>query len=64
MHAFHVQVMNNGQMKEYASPYRLLQNPSSLLFKMVEKTGPEASRELHKMAMDARSRVNRKQSIF
>jgi predicted secreted protein len=42
--------MNNGQVVEYDPPYKLLQERSSLFYKMVEKTGPEASRELHDMA--------------
>ena len=49
--------MNNGQVQEYASPYRLLQNPESMLYKMVEKTGPKASKKLHQMTMDAQSRT-------
>ena len=56
--------MDNGSVKEFASPYRLLQNSGSQLYKMVEKTGPEASRKLHQMALDARSRLNRKQSVY
>ena len=40
-------------MKEFDSPYDLLQNPQSLFYKMVQKTGPSASRKLHQMALDA-----------
>lgn len=43
------QVMNQGQVAEYDTPYNLLQNKSSLLYRMVEKTGPDAARELHDM---------------
>ncbi len=32
--------MSNSRVKEYASPYSLLQNSNSQLYKMVEKTGP------------------------
>ena len=56
--------MSNGQVKEFASPYRLLQNPESQLSKMVEKTGPEAAQKLRQMAEEARSRAHKKQSIF
>ena len=56
---FRFQVINNGQVKEFASPYRLLQNPLSQFYKMVEKTGPEASQKLHQMALNAHSRVNK-----
>ena len=51
---FCIKVMSDGQVKEYASPYRLLQSPDSMLYKMVEKTGSEASKKLHQMAVDAR----------
>ena len=52
-----MQVMSNGQVKEFASPYQLLQNPQSLLYQMVEKTGPEASQKLHEMAHSRASRM-------
>ena len=42
--------MRNGRIGEFDTPYELLQRRSSLLYKMVEKTGPEAARELHEMA--------------
>ena len=48
-----LQVMNNGQVKEFDGPYNLLQDPRSLFYKMVQKTGPSASRKLHQMARDA-----------
>ena len=57
-------MMSNGQIKEFGSPYRLLQNPDSQLYNMVEKTGPEASEKLHQMAIEARSKANRKMSII
>ena len=41
--------MNRGQVVEFDKPYNLLQKSSSVLYRMVEKTGPEASRELHGM---------------
>ena len=40
-------------MKEFDSPYDLLQNPRSLFYKMVQKTGPSASRKLYQMAREA-----------
>ena len=46
--------MSNGQVKEFDSPYELLQNPRSLFYKMVQKTGPSASRKLYQMVLDAR----------
>lgn len=42
--------MRNGRIAEFDTPYDLLQNKSSLLYKMVEKTGAEAARELKEMA--------------
>ena len=50
---FEIQVMSKGQLKEFDSPYNLLQNPQSLLHDMVKKTGPSASRQLQKMALAA-----------
>ena len=50
---FEIQVMNKGQLKEFDSPYNLLQNPQSLLHDMVKKTGPSASRQLQQMALAA-----------
>ena len=46
------QVMDNGSVKEFASPYHLLriQNSRFQLYKMV-KTGPEASHKLHQMTL-------------
>ena len=48
-----LQVMSKGQVKEFDSPYNLLQNEKSLFTRMVEKTGPSASRILRQMALDA-----------
>ncbi len=48
-----IQVMNNGQVKEFDSPYTLLQNPGSQFKRMVEQTGPYASRKLYQMAVEA-----------
>lgn len=45
-----LQVMHSGHVVEFDKPYKLLQKKSSQLYKMVEKTGPEAARELHEMA--------------
>ena len=49
-------MVSRGQLKEFDTPYQLLQNPRSQLRKMVEKTGPSASRKLHQMALDAHLR--------
>ena len=43
------QVMNHGQVEEFDTPYNLLKIKSSLFYKMVDKTGPEASKELCNM---------------
>ena len=40
-------------MKEFDSPYNLLQDHRSLFYKMVQKTGPSASKKLLQMALDA-----------
>ena len=45
--------MNRGQVREIDSPYALLQRPRSLFHRMVEQTGPSASRKLHQMALEA-----------
>ena len=45
--------MDNGEVKELDSPYNLLQDPRSLFYKMVQKTGPSASKKLQQMALDA-----------
>ena len=39
-------------MKEFDSPFSLLQNSDSLFTKMVEKTGTSASRKLREMALE------------
>ena len=54
-----IQLMSNGQIKEFDSPYKLLQDPSSLFYKMVQKTGPSASKKLHQMARDTHTERNR-----
>ena len=51
--------MNRGQVKEFDSPLSLLDNPHSLFSKMVECTGPSASRKLHQMAEEAHLRCKR-----
>ena len=38
---------------ECGEPLALMQDPSSVLKAMVDKTGPTASRELYQMAMKA-----------
>ena len=43
-------------MKEFDSPYRLLQNPNSKFYLMVEKTGLTASGRLHQMALESHLR--------
>ena len=47
------QVMNRGQVRELDSPYALLQRPHSQFHRMVEQTGPSASRKLLQMALEA-----------
>ena len=47
------QVMDGGQIVECAEPLVLLQDPSSVLKTMVDKTGPTASRELYQIAATA-----------
>ena len=44
--------MNKGRIEEFASPYQLLKNSDSQLYKMVEKAGPVVSRKLDQMALD------------
>ena len=51
--------MNEGQVKEFESPHRLLQDPSSQFSKMVDKTGPAASQKLRAMAQEAHLRRRR-----
>ena len=63
MHAWSwLQVMDAGKIKEFGHAHILLQDPSSLLSRMVEKTGPAASRRLQQMAMDAY--VNHRRADF
>ncbi len=50
---FFTQVMRSGQAVELNSPLILLQNKKSHFFMMVAKTGPEASRKLYEMALEA-----------
>ena len=57
-----LQVMSRGQVKEFDTPFHLLQNSNSQLYKMVEKTGPTASQKLHQMALDARLLKRRRSS--
>ena len=53
------QVMNRGQVREFDSPRTLLENRQSLFSKMVEQTGPTASRKLRQMAEEAHLRQRR-----
>ena len=58
LHATLLQVMKEGQVQEFDSPYTLLQSPKSLFKKMVEQTGQCSSQKLHTMAAEAhRSRL-------
>ncbi len=43
-------------MKEFDRPYALLQRPRSQFKRMVEQTGPTASRKLYQMALVAQRR--------
>lgn len=45
--------MDNGEVREFDSPYNLLQDARSLFYRMVQKTGPSASKKLQQMALDA-----------
>lgn len=56
MFHFLSQVLKNGKIKEFDSPYKLLQNPSSKFYLMVEKTGLTASGRLHQMALESHLR--------
>ncbi|KAG2483865.1 hypothetical protein HYH03_017317 [Edaphochlamys debaryana] len=44
--------MASGQLKEFDSPTTLLQNPASFFTKLVEDTGPHASKMLRRMAAE------------
>lgn len=54
--------MKKGKIKEFGSPYKLLQNPSSKFYLMVEKTGLTASGRLHQMALESHLRRKFKQN--
>ena len=45
--------MDSGAVKEFDTPYNLLQDHRSLFYKIVQKTGPSASKKLQQMALDA-----------
>ena len=51
-----LQVMSDGQVKEFDRPYSLLQQPHSLFYHMVEQTGSVAANKLKQMAQDAEMR--------
>lgn len=55
-------MLKNGQIKEFDSPYKLLQNPNSKFYLMVEKTGLTASGRLHQMALESHLRRRFKQN--
>ncbi|KXZ48458.1 hypothetical protein GPECTOR_27g628 [Gonium pectorale] len=44
--------MASGQLKEFAPPTQLLENPASFFTKLVEDTGPHASKMLRRMAAE------------
>ena len=50
--------MNNGQVIEFAPPISLLQDKKSQFSHMVRKTGPEASRRLYQMTIEADRKRN------
>lgn len=54
-----MQVMSMGQILEFDTPYALVQNPQSHLKRLVEHTGPSASRKLHQMAFEAHKHKER-----
>ena len=41
--------MSKGHLQEFDTPFNLLQTPNSLFNKMVEQTGPTASKKLRQM---------------
>ncbi len=51
-----LQVMSKGEVKEFDSPYALLQTPRSLFKRMVDQTEPTAAEKLHQMALEAHRR--------
>ena len=50
---FNVQVLDKGKVCEYGVPYELMDNPKSLLLKLVESTGPLAAEKLKNIAAAA-----------
>ena len=48
-----LQVLQEGKIVEFDEPYILLQDESSLLFKMIEQTGKEESEHLLTIAQEA-----------
>ena len=51
-----MQLLNNGRLSEFDSPYNLLQDPTSQFHKMVEKTGPGSAEHLRQIALGAHLR--------
>ena len=49
LNADRIFVMDQGEVREFDTPYRLLQNSNSLLSRMVDTHGEEQSRKLRKM---------------
>lgn len=45
------QVLSDGLVKEFDTPYHLLQDSNSLFAEMVEQTGPITARELRQMVI-------------
>ena len=52
----YVQLLKNGRLREFDSPYNLLQDTTSKFYKMVEKTGPASSARLHQIAIETHLR--------
>lgn len=53
-----VMVLDQGELKEFDHPHKLLQNENSYFKKLVEQTGKGQSELLHKMAADAYAKHN------
>ena len=51
-----MQLLKNGRLREFDSPYNLLQDTTSKFYKMVEKTGPASSARLHQIAIETHLR--------
>ena len=51
--------MSAGQVREFDSPYILLQDPKSQFKKLAEQTGPIAFKKLYQIAREAHLRKQR-----